>query len=118
MFQLDGTKNKFLIDGFPRNQDNLDGWVERMSDKVDLKFVLFFDCPDGTCIDRCLGRNSGRVDDNLDSLKKRFDVFHRDSVPIVDYYDKRYMVRRVDSEPTPELVFEDVAKAFTDYGAK
>ena len=38
-------KNKFLIDGFPRNKNNLDGWEREVGDKADLKFVLFFDCP-------------------------------------------------------------------------
>jgi UMP-CMP kinase len=37
-------KNNFLIDGFPRNRDNLDGWNSQMGDKVNLKFVLFFEC--------------------------------------------------------------------------
>ena len=35
------SKGKFLIDGFPRNRNNLDGWQNQMQDKVDLKFVLF-----------------------------------------------------------------------------
>lgn len=35
---------KFLIDGFPRNEDNLEGWEKRMNGKVDVKMVLFFDC--------------------------------------------------------------------------
>ena len=39
-----GTK-KFLIDGFPRNRDNLDGWERQMTGKADVKFVLFFECP-------------------------------------------------------------------------
>lgn len=37
-------KMKFLIDGFPRNKDNLDGWQREMGDKTNVKFVLFFDC--------------------------------------------------------------------------
>lgn len=41
----DSDKDSFLIDGFPRNQDNFDGWKRRMADKVHLLFVLFFDCP-------------------------------------------------------------------------
>jgi UMP-CMP kinase len=36
--------SKFLIDGFPRNQDNLDGWNRQMATNVNLLFVLFFDC--------------------------------------------------------------------------
>ncbi len=35
-------KNEFVIDGFPRNDDNLTGWNKHLADKVDLKFVLFF----------------------------------------------------------------------------
>ena len=42
-------KNKFLIDGFPRNKDNLDGWEREMGDKVNLEFVLFFDCSQEVC---------------------------------------------------------------------
>ena len=39
-------QNNFLIDGFPRNKDNLDGWNLAMQEKVTLKMVLFFDCAD------------------------------------------------------------------------
>ncbi|XP_055301913.1 UMP-CMP kinase 2 [Sitodiplosis mosellana] len=116
--KADAAKNKFLIDGFPRNQDNLQGWIEQMEAKVNLQFVLFFECPDGVCIDRCLNRNTGRSDDNMDSLKKRFDVFYTETMPIVDYYDKQNLVRRVKSEKPAELVFEDVRQAFNDYNAK
>ena len=35
---------KFLIDGFPRNKDNLEGWEKEMSGKANVKCVLFFDC--------------------------------------------------------------------------
>ena len=38
------VKNNFLIDGFPRNQNNMDGWNSAMGDKSNLRFVLFFDC--------------------------------------------------------------------------
>lgn len=37
-------KEKFLIDGFPRNKDNLDGWQREMGDKTCVQFVLFFNC--------------------------------------------------------------------------
>lgn len=42
----DETKSYFLIDGFPRNEDNLQGWNKVMDGKADVKFVLFFDCSD------------------------------------------------------------------------
>lgn len=37
-------KPNFLIDGFPRNKDNVDGWKKAMDDKVNIQCVLFFDC--------------------------------------------------------------------------
>ena len=37
-------KNYFLIDGFPRNKDNLDGWNQEMSGVANVKMVLFFNC--------------------------------------------------------------------------
>lgn len=40
---------QFLIDGFPRNEDNLTGWNKHMEGKVDIKFVLFFDCSQEVC---------------------------------------------------------------------
>lgn len=40
----DEKKFRFLIDGFPRNEDNLQGWNSSMEGKADVKFVLFFDC--------------------------------------------------------------------------
>lgn len=39
-------KQNFLVDGFPRNENNLEGWNKAMSEKTNVKFVLFFDCPE------------------------------------------------------------------------
>lgn len=37
-------KDRFLIDGFPRNRDNLDGWQKQVGDKVQECFVLLLSC--------------------------------------------------------------------------
>ena len=42
--EKNSEKNNFLIDGFPRNKNNLDGWTSAMGEKTNLQFVLFFDC--------------------------------------------------------------------------
>ena len=41
---------KFLVDGFPRNQDNYDGWNEVMGDSIDLAGVLHFIVEEETLI--------------------------------------------------------------------
>ncbi|KAK6172018.1 hypothetical protein SNE40_018420 [Patella caerulea] len=67
-------KKHFLIDGFPRNKDNLDGWNNTMQGIAEVERVIFFDCHVDTCVERCLrrGKTSGRADDNKESLEKRF----------------------------------------------
>ena len=45
---------RFLIDGFPRNEDNLQGWNSVMDGKADVKFVLFFDCSNEVSITKNL----------------------------------------------------------------
>ena len=37
-------KENFLIDGFPRNNDNVEGWNKSMDGKVNIQCILFFDC--------------------------------------------------------------------------
>jgi UMP-CMP kinase len=43
-------KQNFLIDGFPRNKDNLDGWNNAMKDVAVVRRVLFFNCPDDVSV--------------------------------------------------------------------
>ncbi|KXJ76583.1 hypothetical protein RP20_CCG009359 [Aedes albopictus] len=106
--------DKFLIDGFPRNEDNLQGWNRKMADKVQLLFVLFFECSEDQCVQRCLkrGESSGRSDDNLESLKKRFNTYINDTMPIIEHYRKQDLVKPIDAAPAPDDVFEAVKAAF------
>ncbi len=74
---MDKGKHYFLVDGFPRNQNNLDGWEGIMNEFAEVKFVLFFDCPEAVMEERLLsrGKTSGRADDNIDSIKKRWVAY-------------------------------------------
>lgn len=110
----DSGKQNFLIDGFPRNEDNLQGWNTQMAGKVNLRFIVFFDCPLDICSDRILkrGATSGRVDDNVESLRKRFNTYSNETKPIIDYYEKQGLVRKVDATRAPEYVYSDVEKLF------
>ena len=108
-------KNDFLIDGFPRNEDNLEGWNRAMGDKVVHKFVLFFDCNQETCVKRCLSRGaagSGRSDDNEESLKKRFDTYVNSTMPIIDRFRGQDLVRQIDATRGEEEVFSEVKALF------
>ncbi|XP_059178399.1 UMP-CMP kinase-like [Physella acuta] len=108
------SKNKFLIDGFPRNKDNLDGWTKAMEGVAQVKRVLFFNCPDEVCIDRCLsrGKTSGRTDDNEESLKKRIITYRESTMPIIDHFRALNLVSEVGGDKSPDEVFDEVKKVF------
>ena len=112
----ESEKNNFLIDGFPRNEDNLTGWNEVMGDNVNLKFVLNIDCGQDTCIERCLARgataaaDSKRTDDNEESLKKRFVTFTNATQPIIKHFEEKGLVKTVNAERSVDDVWADVAK--------
>ncbi|XP_078263391.1 UMP-CMP kinase [Rhinoraja longicauda] len=108
------AKNKFLIDGFPRNTDNLEGWNKLMDKDADVKFVLFFDCNNEICMERCLerGKGSGRTDDNILSMQKRIQTYMQSTKPIIDLYAKEGKVRRVDGAKSVDEVFVEVQKIF------
>ena len=48
-----------------------------MGEKANVKFVLFFNCSQEVCVERIMKRSetSGRSDDNMDSLKLRFNTY-------------------------------------------
>eukprot|EP00128_Syssomonas_multiformis_P012702 Colp12_sorted_trinity150504_noHs@33861 len=111
------SKNDFLIDGFPRNQDNLEGWERIMGENVNLQAVLYINCPEQTCLDRALerGKTSGRSDDNPESWKKRYWTFVNESMPIIQYYEKKGLVREISSIPSADEVFAEVRKVFESF---
>ena len=108
----DPTRTKFLIDGFPRSEGNVTVWKEQMSESADVQFVLFLDCPEDTMTSRLLerGKSSGRNDDQIDVIRKRFATFRGESMPIVDMYEKEGKVRKVVADRDVEEVYKDVAK--------
>uniref|UniRef100_A0A915PUF3 UMP-CMP kinase n=1 Tax=Setaria digitata TaxID=48799 RepID=A0A915PUF3_9BILA len=106
----------FLIDGFPRNQENVEGWERMMFSKTKLLFVLYLDCPDDVCVKRCLVRNEGRSDDNEESLRKRIRTYHTQTIPIIEHYRTKNLVRQISATATPEEVYEEVEEVFKNAG--
>jgi len=103
--------DKFLIDGFPRNEENRAAFEEVT--KIEPAFVLFFDCPEEEMERRLLSRNQGREDDNIETIRKRFKVFLESSLPVIEHYTAREKVRKIDAGRPVEEVFESVKALFT-----
>ncbi|CAL1371065.1 unnamed protein product [Linum trigynum] len=103
--------DKFLIDGFPRNEENRAAF-EAVT-KIEPEFVLFFDCPEEEMERRLLSRNQGREDDNIETIRKRFKVFLDSSLPVVEYYAAKGKVKKIDAAKPVQEVFDAVKTIFT-----
>jgi adenylate kinase len=87
-----------LMDGFPRTipqAEAVDGMLVERSARVDR--VLVLDVDEEELVQRLLGRaaKEGRSDDNIDSIRQRLKVYHAQTAPLIDFYERRGVVRRV-----------------------
>jgi UMP-CMP kinase len=104
----------FLIDGFPRDLDNLHCWEKEMNSSTQLLFLLFLDCDETLMTERLLerGKSSGRSDDNIETIKKRFIVYEEQTRPIVNHFTTLNMVKKVDANGTQDEVYSQVKTIF------
>eukprot|EP01129_Flabellula_baltica_P008913 TRINITY_DN356_c1_g1_i3.p2 TRINITY_DN356_c1_g1~~TRINITY_DN356_c1_g1_i3.p2 ORF type:complete len:115 (+),score=22.19 TRINITY_DN356_c1_g1_i3:770-1114(+) len=106
---------KFLIDGFPRSQGNLDAYEELIGDKAEIQCVLNFECPTEVLLERILGRNVGRTDDNIDTFTKRIDTFRTETMPIIEHYRTLGKVINVDTNRSIEDINQTIADIFSQF---
>jgi len=94
--------------------ENLELWNSTMDETYKLSFVLFLQCTDETLKQRVLKRSetSGRADDNPVTFEKRLKTYKEDTMPVIEYYKAKNIVKEVDSNRTKEEVFADVEKIF------
>lgn len=74
--------------------------VETMKPKVE-----------GVC-DYCGGELMQRKDDTIESLKVRLDAYEHQTLPLVDFYDKKGLLTNVDGLLSKEDVFEIISSVF------
>ncbi|KAJ1818043.1 bifunctional uridylate/adenylate kinase [Coemansia sp. RSA 2675] len=111
--------DRFLIDGFPRNLEQAKAFEDTV---CKAKKVLYFECPEAVLLGRLLnrGKTSGRTDDNIESIKKRFATYFNDSKPVIDAYAKDGKVITVSCEGSMDDVYKNahtqVTQLFKDLG--
>ncbi len=136
----DDCKKGFILDGFPRNTaqaETLDGVLSEMnmplqvalSVDVDLDilmkrltgrrtckgcgqmFNIYFSPPqkEGVC-DKCGGELYQRDDDKEETIKKRLEVYEAQTAPLIDYYQGKGILKRVNGEGNIDQIFNEVCK--------
>ena len=107
---LKSDNKKILVDGYPRNLENMIAWDKMIGDAVDVKAALFFDCSAEEMRRRILGRNEGRADDNEKTIMKRIDVFEKETRPLAPMFEEQGILVRIDCNRTKEEIFDDIKK--------
>ena len=107
---LDGRP--VLLDGFPRTVPQADALAGALADRDrELTAAVLIDVPDDEVAKRISGRHQGREDDRPETVRDRLRVYHRETEPLVDYYDERGLLRRIDGGQDADDVTADVRAA-------
>jgi len=104
---LSGSKG-FLIDGYPREIAQGEEFEKEI---CPCSKILYFQVSDETMTERLLqrGKSSGRVDDNVETIKKRLDTFHKHSEPVMAHFASKCAA--IPAERSVDDIFADVLKA-------
>ena len=134
----DDAKNGFVLDGFPRTipqAEALTAALEKIGQKMD--FAIDVDVPDENIVNRMSGRRAclkcgatyhivaippkkegicdacgselvQRDDDKPETVQKRLDVYHEQTQPLIDYYNKQGILKSVDGTVPMEEVFKAI----------
>ena len=104
----------FLTDGFPRSMENWESWKAVVGDEAEIIGILQLVCTEEIMLERIMKRaeTSGRVDDNEEVLKQRFQVNKEETQPVIDYFRELNKVFDIDANGTPadveKLAFKQV----------
>ncbi|KRX00815.1 P-loop containing nucleoside triphosphate hydrolase [Pseudocohnilembus persalinus] len=106
----DKKKQKYLIDGFPRNVEQAK-LLEQKIKEIDM--IINIHCEQEVLVSRLLERakTSGRVDDNEETMKNRIKVYYEKTVPVSEYYKKFGKIKQIDGNQTIDEVYAQVKKA-------
>ena len=115
----------FILDGFPRTipqAEALDYALNNQNEKID--YAINVDVPDENIINRMGGRRAcvgcgatyhvvnmpPKKDDKPETVKKRLQVYHDQTKPLIEYYDKKGSLLTVDGTLDINVVFEKITE--------
>lgn len=109
---FDNDINGMILDGFPRTVAQAEALQTMLSNSgKEISTLLDLSVEKDELIDRLLkrGQTSGRSDDNLETIKKRLEVYELQTAPVSDFYKKLGKYAAVDGMGSVEEIFGRIA---------
>lgn len=112
---FDGFKGSkgVIFDGFPRTIAQAEALKVMLKERgQEVSVMLDLEVPEDELMVRLVkrGKDSGRADDNEETIKKRLNVYHSQTAPLIDWYKAESKYRHINGLGTMEGIFADICK--------
>lgn len=102
-----------IFDGFPRTIPQAEALKKMLDERGDkVAAMIELDVPEGELMTRLIkrGQQSGRADDNEETIKKRLVVYHSQTQPLIEWYKQEGLHHHINGLGTLERIFSDIQK--------
>ena len=103
-----------IFDGFPRTIAQAEALKKMLAERgQEVSVMVDLDVPEEELMVRLIkrGKDSGRADDNEETIKKRLHVYHSQTAPLIDWYKKEEKYQHINGLGTMEGIFAEVCEA-------
>lgn len=108
----DEVSRGIIFDGFPRTIPQAEELTRLLKERgTEVHAVIGLEVEDTELIERMLkrGRDTGRADDNPDTIKERLNVYHSQTQPLREYYHKQNKFHPVPGSGSVDHVFSHIS---------
>ena len=102
-----------IFDGFPRTIPQAEALKKMLAERGHkVAAMIELDVPEDELIKRLIkrGQESGRADDNEETIKKRLVVYHSQTQPLIEWYEKEGLHKHIDGLGSLDRIFADICQ--------
>lgn len=103
-----------IFDGFPRTIAQAEALKKMLQERgQEVSVMLDLEVPEDELMTRLIkrGQESGRADDNEETIKKRLVVYHSQTAPLIDWYKNDGKYSHINGLGTMDGIFADICAA-------
>ena len=103
-----------IFDGFPRTIAQAEALKKMLAERgQDVTVMVDLEVPEDELMTRLIkrGKDSGRADDNEETIKKRLHVYHSQTSPLIDWYKNEKKYQHINGLGTMDGIFADICEA-------